>query len=68
MQKIDSVNTVQNIPLQERSNQLEEVVTLVAENLPKIHKPKQQISGSAKTDFIIPTFAGGSGIGKVIDV
>jgi hypothetical protein len=65
VKKIDSTNGVRNIPLQERSNQLRDVVTHVAGNLHRIVQPKQQISNAAKTDLLIPTFAGGSGIGKV---
>ena len=65
VKKTDPSMGVHNIPLQERSNQLRDVVTHVAGNLQRIVKPKHQISYSAKTDLLIPTFAGGSGIGKV---
>jgi len=64
VKKIDSTNGVCNIPLQERSDQLRDVVTHVAGNLHRIVQPKQQISNTGKTDLLIPTFAGGSGIGK----
>jgi hypothetical protein len=65
VKKIDFTNGAHNIPLQERSEQLRDVVGHVAGNLERIVKPKQQISNTAKTDLLIPTFTGGSGIGKV---
>jgi len=65
VKKIDSKNVVHNIPLQERSDQLQVVLKLVGNNLDNMVKPKQQISNTAKTDLLIPTFAGGSGIGKL---
>jgi hypothetical protein len=65
VKKIGSVDDLHNIPLQERSDQLRHVITQVAGNLHKIIQPKQQISNSAKADLLIPTFAGGSGVGKV---
>jgi len=64
VKKIDSKNVVHNIPLQECSDQLQVVLRYVHNNLHNIIEPKQQISNTAKTDLLIPTFAGGSGIGK----
>jgi hypothetical protein len=64
-------NTPPDIPLQERDDQLKEVAAIVGFNLNKMSGPQQQhgaITGKAKTDLVIPVFAGGSGIGKVIAV
>ncbi len=63
--KIELYNGVHNIPLQERSNQIDNVISSVRKNLRIFSTPKEQISNSAKTDLLIPTFTGGSGIGKV---
>jgi hypothetical protein len=65
VKKIYSFTDVQYIPLQERSNQLRDVVTHVAGNLHRIVRPKQLFSNDAITDILIPTFAGGPGIRKV---
>ena len=66
---VPSNNTLPSIPLLERTDQLKKVVSIVGENLFKIsglQSAKGFITGKAKTDLIIPTFAGGSGIGKVM--
>lgn len=60
-------NTESNIPLQERSKQLQKVISCVVGNLEKMEQTQQKISNNAKTDYLIPVFAGGSGIGKVVE-
>lgn len=64
LKKVESQNLGPKIPLQERSDQLREVLKYVSDNLNKTLRPKDRIS--EKTDVMIPTFVGGSGIGKVV--
>jgi hypothetical protein len=63
-------NNTTPIPLQERDDQLKKVLSIVETNLVMMSGPQGlqgPISGSAKSDFVIPAFVGGAGIGKVID-
>lgn len=65
--KYTGASVEENIPLQERTEQLQYVVSTVVKNLKKIlnSKTNTQITASAKTDLVIPTFVGGAGVGKV---
>jgi len=59
---VTSNNLALNIPLQERTEQLGRIVTIFKENI--MSGTQGIITGKAKTDLIIPTCVGGSGIGK----
>jgi hypothetical protein len=55
------------LPLQERSKQIQQVLSIVANNLSLPLKTRGGAEiNDTKTDFVIPVFAGGSGIGNVI--
>ncbi len=64
-------NELPNIPLQERDEQVKKVVTIVGNNMNNMsgsQAAQGAITGKAKTDLVIPTFTGGSGIGKVTNI
>ena len=53
------------IVLMERDEQLEKIVTIVKNNIEKISIDPKIVTQTTKTDLVIPTITGGSGIGKV---
>ncbi len=57
---------VNNIPVQERADQLQQVAEIIRKNLANAVLRTDQQSNSAKTDYVIPAFVGGAGIGKVL--